>query len=138
MDRVEMLKLSPVFAGLNKKQLEAVAATARALSFNEGDAIIKKGEERSIGFYVLGSGTADVIVEDQVVASYGPGDYFGEIALLTDEPARTATIMATSDTEVLGLTKWDFRALINSQPDIAVQVMDELARRLAETQALTE
>ncbi|MCH7846075.1 MAG: Crp/Fnr family transcriptional regulator, partial [Acidobacteria bacterium] len=66
------------------------------------------------------------------------GDYFGEIALLSDDTTRTATVTATSDAEVLGLTKWDFRALVNSEPDIAVQVMGELARRLAETEAVTE
>lgn len=138
MDRVEMLKVSPVFAGLKKKQLEAVAGTARALTFDEGDTIIEEGEDRSIGFYVLGSGTADVTKDGQVVATYGPGDYFGEIALLTDETKRTATVTATSPAEVLGVTKWDFRALINAQPEIAVQVMGELARRLEETQSLTE
>ena len=138
MDRVEMLRLSPVFAGLKKKQLEAVAGTARALTFEEGEAIIEEGEERSIGFYVLGSGTAEVTKDGEVVATFGPGDYFGEIALLTDEPARTATVTATSAAEVLGVTKWDFRALINAQPEIAVQVMGELARRLEETQLLTE
>jgi CRP-like cAMP-binding protein len=47
-------------------------------------------------------------------------------------------VTATSDAEVLGLTKWDFRALVSSEPDIAVQVMGELARRLAETEAVTE
>lgn len=138
MDRVEMLKVSPVFAGLKKRQLEAVAGTARALTFEAGDTIISEDEERSIGFYVLGSGTAEVTKDGQVVATYGPGDYFGEIALLTDEPKRTATVTATSDAEVLGVTKWDFRALINAQPDIAVQVMSELARRLEETESLTE
>lgn len=138
MDRVDMLRASPLFAGLSKKQVESVAATARALTFNEGDAIIEKGDERSVGFYVLGSGSAEVTVDDQVVATYAPGDYFGEIALLTDQPARTATVTATSDAEVLGLTRWDFRALINAQPGIAVQIMDELGRRLAETKLLTE
>lgn len=138
MDRVEMLRVSPVFAGLKRKQLEAVAGTARALTFEAGETIIEEGEERSIGFYVLGSGTADVTKDGEVVATFGPGDYFGEIALLTDEPARTATVTATSATEVLGVTKWDFRALINAQPEIAVQVMGELARRLEETQLLTE
>jgi len=138
MDKVEMLKVSPLFAGLRKKQLEAVAGTARTLTFSEGDAIIKEGDQSSIGFYVLGSGTADVTKDGQVVTSYGPGDYFGEIALLTDEPKRTATVIATSDAEVLGVTKWDFRALVNAQPDIAVQVMDELARRLEETQSLSD
>ena len=138
MDRVEMLRVSPVFAGLKRKQLEAVAGTARALTFEAGETIIEEGEERSIGFYVLGSGTAEVTKDGEVVATFGPGDYFGEIALLTDEPARTATVTATSATEVLGVTKWDFRALINAQPEIAVQVMGELARRLEETQLLTE
>ena len=138
MDKVEMLKVSPIFAALSKKQLESIAATSRILSFSATDAIIQEGEDRSIGFYVLASGTAEVTKEGAVVATYGPGDYFGEIALLSDDTARTATVTATSDAEVLGLTKWDFRALVSSEPDIAVQVMGELARRVAETEAVTE
>ncbi len=138
MDKVEMLKVSPIFAALSKKQLESIAATSRILSFSAGDAIIEQGEDRSIGFYVLASGTAEVTKDGAVVAAYGSGDYFGEIALLSDDTARTATVAATSDAEVLGLTKWDFRALVSSEPDIAVQVMGELARRVVETEAVTE
>ena len=138
MDKVEMLKVAPLFAGLNKKQLNAIAETARELTFVTGDTIIEEGDHRSIGFYVLGSGSAEVSKDGAVVASYGPGDYFGEIALLSDDTARTATVTATSDSEVLGLTKWDFRALLNSKPDIAVQVMAELARRLTETHSANE
>ena len=138
MDKVEMLKVSPIFATLSKRQLESIAATSRILSFSAGDAIIVESEDRSIGFYVLASGTAEVTRDGAVVATYGSGDYFGEIALLSADTARTATVTATSDAEVLGLTKWDFRALVSSEPDIAVQVMGELARRLAETEAVTE
>jgi CRP-like cAMP-binding protein len=138
MDKVEMLKVSSIFAALSKKQLESIAATSRILSFSAGDAIIEEGEDRSIGFYVLGSGTAEVTKDGAVVATYGSGDYFGEIALLSDDTARTATVRATSDAEVLGLTKGDFRALVSSEPDIAVQVMGELARRVAGTEAVTE
>ncbi len=138
MDKVEMLKVSPIFATLSKRQLESIAATSRILSFSAGDAIIEEGEDRSIGFYVLASGAAEVTKDGAVVATYGSGNYFGEIALLSDDTARTATVTATSDAEVLGLTKWDFRALVNSEPDIAVQVMGELARRLVETEAVTE
>jgi len=133
-----MLKLSPLFVTLSNRQLKSIAATSRILSFSAGEAIIKEGEDRSIGFYVLASGTAEVTKDGAVVATYGSGDYFGEIALLSDDTTRTATVTATSDAEVLGLTKWDFRALVNSEPDIAVHVMGELARRLAETEAVTE
>ena len=138
MDKVEMLKVSPIFATLSKRQLESIAATSRIRAFSAGDAIIEEGEDRSIGFYVLASGAAEVTKDGEVVATYGSGDYFGEIALLSADTARTATVTATSDAEVLGLTKWDFRALVSSEPDIAVQVMGELARRLAETEAVTE
>jgi CRP/FNR family transcriptional regulator, cyclic AMP receptor protein len=135
MDKVEMLKAAPLFSGLNKKQLAAIAETARNLTFQSGEKIIEEGDHRSIGFYVLGSGSAEVSKDGKVIATYGPGDYFGEIALLSDDAERTATVTATSDSEVVGLTKWDFRAVLNSKPDIAVQVMAELARRLTETQA---
>jgi CRP/FNR family transcriptional regulator, cyclic AMP receptor protein len=138
MDKVEMLKTAPLFSGLNKKQLNAIAETARDLKFQAGETIIEEGDHRSIGFYVLGSGSAEVSKDGAVLATYGPGDYFGEIALLSDDAERTATVTATSDSEVVGLTKWDFRALLNSKPDIAVQVMAELARRLTETQSTHE
>ena len=138
MDKVEMLKVAPLFSGLKQKQLEAIAGTARSLTFSDGDAIIQEGEDRSIGFYVLGSGSAEVRKEGEVLATYAPGDYFGEIALLSDDTSRTASVVATSESEVLGITKWDFRALVNSQPDIAVQVMAGLAQRLDETQGLSE
>ena len=110
----------------------------RPRTWSPSPAIIEEGEDRSIGFYVLASGTAEVTKDGAVVATYGSGDYFGEIALLSDDTARTATVRATSDAEVLGLTKWDFRALVSSEPDIAVQVMGELARRVVETEAVTE
>ena len=138
MDKVEMLKTALLFAGFKEKQLKAIAGTVKTLTYKDGEAIIEEGNDRSIGFYILGSGSAEVTKGDAVVATYGPGDYFGEIALLSDDRARTASVIATSDSEVLGLTKWDFRALLNSQPDIAVEVMAELARRLDRDQSSTE
>ncbi len=70
-----------------------------------------------------------------MLASFGPGDYFGEMALLLDDTPRTADVIATSATTCLAITKWDLRGLIQSHPDVGVKMMAELAKRLADTDA---
>jgi len=80
-------------------------------------------------------GTAEVTKAGHHLADFAPGDYFGEMALLLDDQPRTASVVATSDIKVLVLTRWDFRALLKTHPDIGVKVMEELANRLRENAA---
>ena len=69
----------------------------------------------------------------KALATFGPGDYFGEMALLLEDTPRTADVVATSETTCLAITKWDLRSLIQTQPDVGVKMMAELAKRLADT-----
>ena len=78
---------------------------------------------------MIADGTADVTIGGKKKATLGPGDFFGEIALLDGGP-RTATVTATSDVQLLGLTEWVFRGLMQEHPSIAVKTLQAMAGRL--------
>ena len=96
-----------------------------------GSDVVVQGEH-GVGFFVILDGEATVTVDGKERRTLGPGDYFGEIALLNQEAIRSATVTARSDLELAGLTSWQFRPLVHEQPDIAVQLMETLAHRLGD------
>ena len=124
----EMLASVPLFAGLDKRELEHIAGSMRERRFDVGDTVTQEGAGGA-GFFVIEEGTADVTVEGKPRPSLGPGDYFGEIALLT-ESARTATIVATTDMLCYGMTPWDFRPLVESNSTIAWKLLTAMADKL--------
>lgn len=133
MDKVGFLKKTPLFAGCSDKSIASIADVARTRNFKNGDVIIREGSESTMGFYVVLEGTVKATRGEHHLADYSPGDYFGEIALLLDDTPRTATVSATSDVAVMAVTRWDFKALLKTNPEIAVGVMSVLAQRLAAT-----
>jgi len=139
MDRTEALRNSPLFSDFTDKEIASVAGTAKERSFSAGEAILTRGQEGGRGFYLLLEGAAKVSAGDKDLAEFGPGDYFGEMALLLEDTPRTADVTATADTTCLVITQWDLKALISLHPEIGVKMMSELARRLRDTdRALTE
>lgn len=135
MDKAGFLKQTSLFAGFGDKEIESVLGTAKERTFASGEAIIRDGHEGGRGFYLLLDGAAEVTKGDVHLARFGPGDYFGEMALLLDETPRTANVTATVDTTCLVITQWDLKALIKNHPEIGVKMMAELARRLRDTDA---
>ncbi len=133
MDKVEFLRKTPLFAGCSKRNIKAIASMTRTLDFKAGDEVIEEGSQSTVGFYMLLEGTMKATRGDRHLADYHAGDYFGEIALLLDDMTRTATVSATSDATVLAISRWDFKALLQLNPEIAVEVMGVLAQRLADT-----
>ncbi len=133
MDKVEFLRKTPLFADTSDKSIASIADVARTRQFKDGDVIIREDSQSTMGFYVILEGTAKAVRGEHHLADYQPGDYFGEIALLLDDTPRTATVSATSDMSVLTVTRWDFKALLKTNPEIAVGVMGVLANRLAAT-----
>jgi CRP-like cAMP-binding protein len=125
---VETLQNVPLFAGLDKKELENIAGSMRERRFGAGDTVTQEGAGGA-GFFIVEEGTADVTVEGQPRGSIGPGDYFGEIALLTDS-ARTATIVATTDMLCYGMTPWEFRPLVESNSTVAWKLLTAMADKL--------
>jgi CRP-like cAMP-binding protein len=119
-----------LFAGLDEKALRSIAEQTKPFSFGAGDAVIDADASGRFGrLYIVVSGTADAIVGDAVVATFGPGDYFGEMSVLDGSP-RSASVVATSDLETYGLAAWNMRSLLREEPEIALHVIQTLAGRL--------
>lgn len=119
-----------LFAGLDSRALRSIAEQTKSFTFGSGDAVIDADASGRFGrLYIVVSGTADAIVGDDVVASFGPGDYFGEMSVLDGSP-RSASVVATSDLETYGLAAWNMRALLREEPEIALHVIHTLAGRL--------
>jgi CRP/FNR family cyclic AMP-dependent transcriptional regulator len=124
----DVLKKVPLFADLDKRELEQVAGSLRERRFSAGDTVTQEGAGGA-GFFIVESGEAEVTVDGQPRGMIGPGDYFGEIALLTGSD-RTATIKATSDLHCYGMTPWDFRPLVESNSNIAWKLLTAMAEKL--------
>ena len=124
----DVLKKVPLFAGLDDRELEQIAATMRERRFSEGDTVTEEGAGGA-GFFVVEDGEAEVSVDGEPRGTIGAGDYFGEIALLTGSD-RTATITASSDMLCWGMTPWDFRPLVESNSTIAWKLLTAMADKL--------
>jgi CRP-like cAMP-binding protein len=124
----QVLKNVPLFAELDDRELEQIAATMRERRFSAGDTVTQEGAGGA-GFFVVEQGEADVSVDGQPRGSIHPGDYFGEIALLTGSD-RTATITAKTDMVCWGMTPWDFRPLVESNATIAWKLLTAMAEKL--------
>lgn len=135
---VEYLKEVPLFSSFSNKQLKSVVKTAKEKEFEEGDTIVREGESTKVGFYLILDGQVEVKRGDKVLTKLGSGQFFGEMAVLDEKP-RSADVTAITDTKCLLLTNWDFKALIKTYPEMAMNVISELANRLRQTsQALTK
>ena len=124
----DVLKKVPLFSGLDDRELQEIAAQMRERTFAAGDTVTQEGAGGA-GFFIVESGEADVSVAGDPRGSIGPGDYFGEIALLTGSD-RTATITAKTDLVCYGMTPWDFRPLVESNAGIAWKLMTAMAEKL--------
>jgi CRP/FNR family cyclic AMP-dependent transcriptional regulator len=127
-EATELLQRVPLFAGLDPRELETIARTVHERTFNAGEAVASEGQG-GVGFFVIREGQANVEVGGQQVRTLGPGDHFGEIALITEGP-RTATVTATSELKCYGLTPWEFRPLVQTNASIAWKLLQALAKQL--------
>jgi CRP/FNR family cyclic AMP-dependent transcriptional regulator len=128
-EKVELIKKVPLFAGCSKGELEEIAHIADEIDLNEGKEMTHEGS-RGREFFVLLEGSADVTKDGRSINTLGSGDFFGEIALVSDSP-RTATVTATSPVRALVITDRSFRRLLDEQPEIQRKVLMALAERLA-------
>ena len=126
--KVELIKKVPLFSKLKKKELEDVAHIADELDLPKGKVMAEEGD-RGREFFVLLEGEADVSQDGEIINKMGPGDFFGEIALVEDTP-RTATVTATTPVRVLVITDRSFRRLLEKQPEIQRKVLVALAQRV--------
>jgi CRP-like cAMP-binding protein len=124
----DTIALVPLFAEFERRELERVADAFKERRFSAGDAVATEGQ-KGAGFFVIGEGTATVTVGGAERGKLGPGDYFGEVALI-DEGARTATITADSDMTCYGMTFWEFRPFVESDARVAWKLLQALAKKL--------
>jgi CRP/FNR family cyclic AMP-dependent transcriptional regulator len=125
---MERLWAVPLFSGCSKRELQTIARAVKDIDHPAGTVIAREGEP-GIGLFVIEEGDADVTIGGRKKASLGPGDFFGEIALLDGGP-RTATVTAKTDVKLLGLTEWVFRGLMQEHPAIAIKTLEAMAGRL--------
>lgn len=129
--KTELLKKVPLFAECSKSELRQLARIADELDLREGTVLTREGRTAH-EFFVLVEGTVRVSKNGKKLAELGPGDWLGEIALLTKAP-RTATATATSPVRALIITDRDFRKLVADVPSIAMKMLSCVAERLART-----
>jgi CRP/FNR family transcriptional regulator, cyclic AMP receptor protein len=132
-DRTDLLKRVPLFNDLERRELSDIANSMKERTFPAGQTVTDEGKG-GVGFFVIEEGNATVSVQGEERATLGPGDYFGEIALIAESP-RTATIVAETDLRCLGMTFWDFRPLVEENGRIAWKLLQVLAKRLSEQTA---
>jgi CRP-like cAMP-binding protein len=125
---VELLRAVPLFADLSKSELGRVASITKPLSFRAGEAVVTEGE-RTGRFFVIVEGEADVTVHGRFVRRLDAGDFFGEMALLDDEP-RSATVVAVTDLDTLSIAPVNFRPLLKSNASITYKVLLGVCQRL--------
>jgi CRP-like cAMP-binding protein len=131
-DLVESLKSVPLFAGVRDKELGRLAKVMRESRFNEGEVITTEGRS-GIGFFLIEDGNATVSLRGEIVRTLGPGDHFGEIALI-DEGPRSATVTATTDLRCRGLAAWEFKSFVQEHPEVAWPLLETLASRLRDAE----
>lgn len=136
-EEVECLRKIPLFAKIETAKLKLLAFTSERVTFKPGDVLFRQDEPGTCAYIIL-RGEAAVMVRGPsgpiAVATLGPSEIVGEIAILCDVP-RTATILATTDLETLCVSKDNFFQMVTEFPQMAVEVMRVLAQRLEKTTA---
>ena len=128
-EKVDLIKRAPLFWNCSKRELREIAQIADEIDLRKGKEMTHQGE-RGREFFVLLEGGAEVTKDGRTINELGPGDFFGEIALVSDTP-RTATVTASSPVRALVITDRSFRRLMKDQPEIQGKVLAALAARLA-------
>jgi hypothetical protein len=131
-DPAEVLPAVPLFAGLSERDVEQLAPLFKARGFAAGETVIREGSGGA-AFYLIDSGQASVTIHGDEVATLGPGDHFGEIALI-DEGERMATVTAVTDLVCHGLTYWEFRPLVQENGTIGWKLLQSMAKMLRDAQ----
>jgi len=127
-EKANLLDQVDLFAGLGGISLEAIAGHAIEVEFAPGHPIVRQGEVGA-GFFLVVSGAARVIRDGDEIARLGPGEFFGELALLDRQP-RIATVAADGPTTCLAIASWEFEQLLDEQPRLALGILRAVVRRL--------
>jgi len=132
MDTIERLARVPLFKKLDPENLALLSESMRTVTFPAGTKVVEMGE-RGRSLFLITEGQVSVIypsrTTDFELARLGPGEFFGEMALLNDEP-RSATVQSVGEIEVLTLQKEDFRRIVQDSPGVALTLLEALSVRI--------
>ena len=130
---VVYLSRVPMFSRCSESQLDRIASETEERSAVAGDAVVREGEQGD-EFFVIADGAAEVTRGDRTIAKLGPGDFFGELALLDPAP-RDATVSASAPTNLLVLSRGSFMKALDDIPALRDAVLHGMARRIHELDA---
>jgi CRP-like cAMP-binding protein len=125
------LRRVPLLADLRDKEYTRLAQLLKERTIDPGRSIIVEGGG-GIAFFIMLDGRAAVRVGDEVRATLGPGDFFGEQALLEEGASRSATIVADTEVRCAGMSAWEFPSFVREHPEVAWKLLQALAVRLRE------
>jgi CRP/FNR family cyclic AMP-dependent transcriptional regulator len=131
-DLVSTLRTVPLFSGLSDKDVKRLANSLSERTFPAGHEIAVEGKE-GVGFFVIESGEVSVSRGGEHIRKLGPGDYFGEMAVI-DQGPRSASVVAESEVRCRGMTAWSFRPFVESHGEVAWPLLEALVKRLREAE----
>ena len=130
----DTLEQVPLLDELSKRDRQKLAKALRERTFRSGQEIVVEGRT-GVGFFIILEGKAAVTIGGKLIQVIGPGDYFGEMALL-DGGERTATITADGELRCATMTAWDFKSFVLDNPKVAWAMLQTLASRVRTTRSL--
>ena len=130
---LDLIRGVPLFSGLDDRLLQRLAGEFFEKTFSDGEVIAAEGEAGRT-FVVIESGDVSVSVQGTEVAKLGPGQAFGEMALI-DKSARSATVTAVGAAHCYLLPIWSFRPIVEEHPEMAWSLLESLAKLVRDTQA---
>ncbi|HEY6673049.1 MAG TPA: cyclic nucleotide-binding domain-containing protein [Solirubrobacterales bacterium] len=128
----ETLRRVPLFSRVKPKELKRLDRRMTERVFTEGDTITTQGES-GIGFFVIEHGNATVSIGGKIIRTLGPGEHFGEVALIDSGP-RSATVVATTDLRCRAMSAWEFKPFVEEHPEVAWALLETLVGRLREAE----
>ena len=128
-DTTDLLAKVPLLSSLDRKELDALAKEFTERTFPAGTVVVREGDTHGMGFFVVVDGEGVISIGGREVDKVGRGDYFGEVALISDR-VRTATVTATTDLKTLVMTFWDFRAFVRGDAEVAWKLLEHVGGML--------
>ena len=128
-----MLKQAKLFQGLPDSELRSIEKQMKVVKHNAGHEIVVRGDD-GVGFMVITDGSVNVKTRSGRTRELGPGDSFGEMALL-DHEGRSATITAVTDVTLATIPEWNFKPFLMEHPEVAYRLLQTLSQRIRQAEA---
>ena len=122
---VDDLKQVSLFSSLSQRQLKRFSRDFKERTFRPGTTMVQQGHMSGVDFFVIAEGEASVTFDGKEIGRLGPGDHFGELALIS-ERARAATVTADGPLRCLVTASWHFRRFVKDNPDVAWKLLQHV------------